>query len=68
MKCFETGKDIYVTPQSAHDALAKMNKRGSKARAADWHPGHATAYKCPQCNAWHVGHTTPRRAPTRRAG
>lgn len=32
MKCFETGKQIYLTPQSAHDALAKMNRHASRNR------------------------------------
>lgn len=65
MKCFETGKQIYLTPQSAHDALAKMNRRGVRkrsVRASDWHDGRSTAYKCQHCNAWHIGHAAPRRA------
>ncbi len=62
MKCFETGKDIYLTPQSAHEALGKIearNARSGRRRAASWHDGKATAYKCSHCNAWHIGHTTP---------
>ena len=62
MKCFETGKQVYLTPQGAHEALGKINRKSAASRsqrAAEWHQGSSTAYRCTYCNGWHIGHTTP---------
>jgi hypothetical protein len=63
MKCFETGKQVYLTPQGAHDALHTIKRKSASARsqrAAEWHPGSSTAYRCSFCNGWHIGHATPK--------
>lgn len=57
MKCFETGKQLYLTLESAQEALAKANRKGER----------QTATKCCHCNAWHIAPVQAKPSPGRRA-
>jgi hypothetical protein len=57
MKCFETGKQLYLTLESAQEALAKANRKGER----------QTATKCCHCNAWHIAPVQAKPSPRRRA-
>ena len=56
MTC-RTGKQGFATAQ---DAARMARTVGTKGKAARWHKGKCTHYRCPMCGQWHIGHGVPK--------